>query len=604
MSTYYIGITVRQEGGVWAAIPSRSAPPIICGNPDAFGFTITFEGEWPDSDPAFARRTLRIVAISQEGEMHEYSTYSELSNNLTLDFPIHDAVRCMVYVTRGDRTTEIPAAIRCLPGITDNSGIEDNPRPDVYNLMCECIAQRRGGSQSAADALLDTLYALRETAPPAYPGDDYRLTAKRSERVTTVTGTLTLASGRVIQITDDMIVADSLRIKAEAISTDALLPGGVPSREIQATLRLGDVAKGDVYEARLALTYHIQRSDEHWREIDLGAFTVTEAKNPQPGYTKITGYDDMLKLTRLSRGEFYFGGRDMVTLYEAVTAITAEAGVAWDGEEEAFRPTPRLGNLSIKISEMNNGIETGRDLLGWIAQIITSTAIIDPHDGKLHIIPIDVHAPVESFTEGDSLSHTISSHEYRLFEIRGVKQQTAWLTHEITGPEKCIHHTLWSDGVTTDLPENPLFEATYEGVNRSTGDDIIWDIANRLDPVVFTPGEAELFGDPALQLLEWVIYRTEDGDASFPITRTEWSYRGLHKIESGGMEAIAGVEKSQAEKHDMGARIKAWTNGETMERSFVLMVVTSEGHSGMGIFHHTELAHFTHHELGTEGVYD
>lgn len=604
MSTYYIGITVRQEGGAWAAIPSRSAPPIICGNPDAFGFTITFEGEWPDSDPAFARRTLRIVAISQEGEMHEYSTYSELSNNLTLDFPIHDAVRCMVYVTRGDRTTEIPAAIRCLPGITDNSGIEDNPRPDVYNLMCEYIAQRRGGSQSAADALLDTLYELRETAPPAYPGDDYRLTAKRSERVTTVTGTLTLASGRTIQITDDMIASDTLKIQSTAISGDALIPGGVPSAELQITLRLGDVAKGDIYEARLVLAYHIQRSDEHWCEIPLGAYTATEAKNPKPGYMQITAYDDMLKFTRMLRDDFpLIPWRDRdYPFAEAVATFAEAAGVAWDGviPESYYEWYEYPG---IDPNKLNTGIETARDLIGFIAQAVGAIAWIDPHGSILRLTRPSVLDPVESYTEGDSLSHNVSGLEYRTHVVRVTAQDYNGYTGEYGGAVVREGYTLWDFGVVAELPENLLASACRYGGEGAPelGGNFLSMAVETLDPVVFTPGEVETYGDPSLRPLEWIEVRTETGDAQFPITRTEWRYRGTHKIESGGEETISGMEKSMAEKRSLGTRIEMWSSTVNEGRRIILMFIQTGGHSGMSDETHATLHHFTHKELGTKG---
>ena len=598
MSVFYIGIRVYGENGVWKA-ETTSRKNIVCGNSEAYGITLSYEGEgWSGMT-----QTLHITTSSLDGDQTEYTLTSLLSNNITLP-AFENATVARVHITRGDRTTTIPATITCEPSVTDGSGIEDNPGTDIYNLMTEYIAQRRAGSQTRADALLAQLQELRETAAPAYPGDDYRRTAKRSERVTTVTGTLTLADDTTITITDDMITANTLKLAAEAISSDAFIPGGVPSTELRVTLRLGDIEPGDLYEARMELTYHIQRHDEHWCEIALGAFTITEAKAPKPGYADITAYDDMLKLTRLSRGKFGLTTKEYYTFAEVLTAITTAAGVEWDGVIPRDDLCPH-----IKPAEMNTGIETGRDLLGWIAQIACATALFDPEDGKLHLRAIDPQNPVESYTEGDSLAHAVSNLGYQLFEIQTTVKETDFWTKEITGPKRYIANTLWEDGVTVELPENLLFESTYYyfGVGatprRATGESEVRFLAEWLDPVVFTPGEVQIFGDPALRLLEWITVRTEAGDATFPITRSEWVYRGAHKLESGGMETVAGVEKTMAEKRNLGSRIKQWGDGLSEERAWRLMIITSEGHEGMSLFTHDELHHFTHEVLGTKGEY-
>lgn len=596
MSVFYIGIRVYAENGVWKA-ETTSRKHIVCGNSEAYGVTVSYEGEgWTGMS-----QTLHITTSSLDGDQTEYTLTSQLSNNITLP-AFTNATVARVHITRGDRTTTIPATITCEPSATDGSGIEDDPQPDIYNIMSEYMAQRRAGSQTRADALLAQLQALRETAEPAYPGSAYRLTAKRSERVTTVTGTLTLADDTVITITDDMITADSLKLLAEATGTDALIPGGVPSTELRVTLRLGDIEPGDLYEARLAMSYHIQRHDEHWCEIALGEFTITEAKNPKPGYADITAYDDMLKFTRLSRGSFNFTA-EYVSLHDVVAMLASWAGVEYEWDAPVW-----AGNTYIKPAEMNTGIETGRDLLGWITQAACAVAMINPKDGKLYLKELAKEGPVESYTEGNSLAHAVSSLDYQLYEIRATIRETDW-SGNIVGPKRYIYHTLWADGVTVEFPENLLYDSTY-GYQpgrpetpwyRNTGKTDVQRVANILDPVVFTPGEIETYGDPALHLLDWVTMRTEAGDADFPITRTDWTYRGPHKIESGGMETVAGMEKTMAEKRNLGARIKDWANSMTESRSYVLMLVGTEGHSAMGVFKHSELHHFTHKELGTKG---
>ena len=602
MSVYYIPVRVYLEGRTVKAEADAeyaAAHPVVTGNSVAFGVALTFEG---DGWEGFTRY-VRIVAVSLESEEHEYLVSGGGTDNVLFP-PIYDAVTLRVYVERGDRITEFPAAIPCAPGITDNSGIEDEPRPDVYNLMLEYIAQRRSGSQSRADALLAELYELRESAPPAYPGDDYRLTAKRAERVTKVTGKLTLADNTKISVTDDMISSNTLKLTTEAVSNDALMPGGVPSTELQATLRLSDLLPGDLYEARLELTYHIQRHDEHWCDIDLGSYTVTEAKSPEPGRMQITGFDDMLKLTRLPRSSFVWDPfKDVYTFSETVKALADEAGVAWDGVMPA---SPIEGDEwpVIKPELLNNGIETGRDLLSWIAQAVSATAIIDPHDQTLHLIRYAVEAPVESYTEGDSLSHSISGLMYVLHAIHSTILEYDW-NNNASGAKAWEELTLWTQGVTAEMPENLLSSACWYQYDTfdfpENGATFLQYAAILLDPVIFTPGSVETFGDPALRLLEWIEVRTEAGDAEFPITRTEWTYRGSHKIESGGTEAVAGMEKSLAEKRDLGARVKAWNEGQSETRRVILMFIQTDGHLGMSNETHATLHHFTHKELGTRG---
>lgn len=584
-------ITIRVDGTTATAGENAR---IVCGNSD-YSLNLFFDSEWPD-----AARVITINGLSTEGEKQ---TITFTANNDHPDLPtISNAYILRVHIASGSMQTTVPAIIFCDACVTDASGTEAAQRPDIYNMASEYIACRTNGESAQAEAILAQLAAL--TPPPAFPGSAYRLTAVRPQRTTKLTGALTVGTTE-IALDSDSIVSDSVSIAWTATPSDFLLPGGVPTAELRCTIRT-DIAPESLYGAQIALTYHILRPDvirteddpravETWEGIPLGTFDVAEAAADTETGVTITAYDGMMKIERVPRGDLPFASDTAYTPQEIITAIAQAAGVAYTGD---------LSDLPVRVRDYNavrgyfvnradTSIATARDLLSCIAQTLNALAFVDRF-GELRIRPIAKTDPVADYDANARMSNRISRLPYRLLTLKTVVEMRG------SDGSAVVHdyesQTLWADGVTAELPENPLWsviDGTY-----STAEQSLNIITQALDPVTFAPGEATILGDPSLDPLDWVRVNGAD----LPVTAFDWHFRGEHTITACGADAVAGIARSQAEKAALAERRAQVAGADNLLRTASLMTIQSAGHAAMALHDHEWLAHFTHGELAGKEI--
>lgn len=360
-----ITITVSADGDKWRADNPGNAR-LVNGNSD-YKLTLVFiETGWESG-----QRKATVTATTLSGE----TTITELTSSTnTIALPaMEGAYLLRVNVSRGSRETTTPALIFCDACATDNSGKADVPEPDIYNMMTEYIHRKDIGDENAAGVLLTRLTALRETAAHAFPGSAYRLAARRADRVTRITGTITQKDGTTQDITDDDILANSLSIVTDVMPRDTLLPGGAPSAEMRVELRI----KSDdgLDGAEIALTYHILRHDAIWCDVPIGVFTVAEHTQTERGYA-ITAYDDMRKLEKIPRDAVLYKRYDANTVRELVRLIRDISGLTWDGVLPPYKYT-LLAEPKFAVGKVASSVETAWDLLSWTMQAIGFVAYID-----------------------------------------------------------------------------------------------------------------------------------------------------------------------------------------------------------------------------------
>lgn len=558
---------------------------LVCGNSDYTLHLVFDSPEWGIAQP----RTVIITAVSSEGEVQQITAGS--SNDFVGLPAIRDAYILRVHVTSGSMRTSVPAVILCDSSITDGSGTPAAQPPDIYNLFCEYIAH-------PTPAALARLQELRETLQPEFPGSAYRLAAARPNRVTKLTGTLTV-SGGTIPLDPDSIVGDSVGIAWTAVPSDFLLPGGVPTAELRCTVRT-DIAPESLYGAQIALTYHILRRDvirteddphaaESWESIPLGEFDVAEAAADTEAGVTITAYDGMSKIERVPRDDLPFAANTAYTPQEIITAIAQTAGVTYTGDVSDL---PNAGR-GYFVKKADTSVATARDLLSCTVQTLNALAFVDRF-GELRIRPVAKTAAAASYASDLRTSKRISRLPYRLFTLKTVVEMRG------SDGSAVVHdyenQTLWPDGVTAELPENPLWSAidgTYSAAEQSLN-----IITRALDPIVFTPGEAAILGDPSLDPLDWA----EIDGVELPVTASDWHYRGTHTVTACGADAVAGIARSQAEKAALAERRAQAAGADNLLRTASLMTIQSAGHAAMALHDHAWLAHFTHGELAGKEI--
>lgn len=115
-------------------------PEIVCGNSD-YTVTFDFDEEWD----AYEYKTARFCFL--ENGIPRY--YDVLFSGDTVTIPaVWNTCEILAGVYAGDIHTTTPAAIPCVPCITEEAPVHPDPPPDVYEQLLEAIESMETGSVS------------------------------------------------------------------------------------------------------------------------------------------------------------------------------------------------------------------------------------------------------------------------------------------------------------------------------------------------------------------------------------------------------------------------------------------------------------------------
>ena len=398
-------------------------PEIICDNAD---YTAEITTELTDP-------VLHLTA-EQDGENTEYEL--PLTDGET-DLPtIRNAFGVWAWLSGAELTTE-RVWLPCHESIkAGRSGAYSAPY-DVYNAAVEYANAARSGAagEEELEAMLAALQDRYEH-PPAWPGTAYKRAIAATVRETKITGKLTLKNGTEIPIDDNSIAESTLAISTTAVADDYLLPGGVPSRELSATLR-GDLPQEQLRGAEIEPTFRLRLESGVWQDIPLGAFTIMQASDDTTRGVPVTAYDDMRKLDLITPTDCGFAAQTGYSPNQIIAKICAAAGVdytqnidfddnfvnvnshsyvcaalgvpsAW-GWAVAIANADEIGDIQAALDEMYHGLLTYRGSVDYPNQLTKDgvqifDAFLVRYGGPVYIAA-DIGAVVE--TGRDMLMHTL-----------------------------------------------------------------------------------------------------------------------------------------------------------------------------------------------------
>ena len=99
-------------------------PEIICGNTD-YAVQFDFDAEWD----VYTEKTAHFAYIS-DGKPQFYDVIFE--GDSVIIPPLYRTNEVLIGVYAGNIRTTTPAAVPCLPCITDGQPVHPDPPPDVY----------------------------------------------------------------------------------------------------------------------------------------------------------------------------------------------------------------------------------------------------------------------------------------------------------------------------------------------------------------------------------------------------------------------------------------------------------------------------------------
>ncbi len=259
------------------------------------------------------------------------------------------------------------------------------------------------------------------------------------------------------------------------------------------------------------------------------------------------------------------------------------------------------GGVRYDVSAAGQSIVTARDLLMHTLTTLCGFAYIDRETGELTVKPIAKKAATTEINPLKTLRQRVSRLPYQLYCLQTVCDYPDDNGNIVS--EQRREYTLWGEGVIATMQSIPLYSglvaaehsqysqrvAIYQSINA---------LADALDPVTFRPARVETYGDPSIEPWEWLDVETKNGTVSVPAAEMVWRYRGTHTIDTGGAEAVSGLEQSQAEKIVMANKLTASQSMQNSMRNLYSHLMTT--HAGLHSFRHSDIGHYKYSEFGEE----
>ena len=434
----------------------------------------------------------------------------------------------------------------------------------------------------------------------AWPADAYRDAIAAPARSTYITGTITKPDGNATTFGDTELMSGSLSVSADMAQGDTLLPGAVPTTELRISL-VDDLADYLVYGAEIMPCFNIILADGSPYEVPLGVFTICETEQSD-GYYTLTAYDALKKFDNIRFDALPIETGKVYTPYEIIALCTNAVDLSLNLDDKTCAAMPN-GDVTYMISNLlqNSAIETARDLLMHTVQTLCAFARVDRW-GALEIVPLTPPASAWcTITEKQRTRSSFTDPAYRLYALETVVNLPQTDDSTTYGDIKIRDMSLYADGITVTLPENPLWGVSVFSSSSRQAElyQRIKAIREQLELCTYMPCTAETFGDPTISLFDWITYtgRTAGEGIMAPITSCVWRYHGTQTLSACGSDAVAGVVKSQAEKAAAAARMQMYGSVTNVMRGTYLKLM-QQSHAAMGTFTHADLAHYTHAELG------
>lgn len=288
----------------------------------------------------------------------------------------------------------------------------------------------------------------------------------------------------------------------------------------------------------------------------------------------------------------------------AAVAATAGATVTYKGTvtyPDELPSEPEMltayrvlyGGTRYNVRAAGAAIMTARDLLMHTLTTLCAVGCIDRSTGELTVKAMRKRDATTEIIQNKVLRQRVSRLPYRLYCLDTVCDYPN--EEGVMVSEERREYTLWGDGVTALLPSNPLLTGLVAEQPRVAIFQSINALADALDPVTFRPARVETYGDPSIEPWEWLTVKAPDGQTSVPAGSLTWRYRGTQIIDTGGADAVSGLEITQAERAVLANKITASQSSQNALRAMYSHLLAT--HGGLHSFRHEEIGHYTYAEI-------
>lgn len=369
-----------------------------------------------------------------------------------------------------------------------------------------------------------------------YPvSNAYKQQILMDDKITRITGSITLVDGNVLEIeSDDISILPE--ITNQCSGDEELILGQAYQGELDFGI-YSSLERYKIYGARVELSFGllIDSVNDEWEEIPLGKYKVSECIRQSTQQLKITALDDMDKFNIKYDGTTLYGSP-----YTILTYISIIAGVELGQSEEELESLPN-GTMSFGVDSSSN-VTTYRDIIGDLSACMAGFAVIG-RDGKLYIRTFN-SLPDAVFSEDYRGNDTVSDYQVIYSGVHVTKNDTEIYVGEDTDQ-------------ILDLGTNAFLQF---GLDETT-EEILQNILDDISSVAFTPSTITIkCSDPAYDLgdlIESTGYTSGDS-LLVPIHKLLWRWRSELRIESVGKNPFLNpTTKADKEMESMKSTVDA-----------------------------------------------
>ncbi len=357
-----------------------------------------------------------------------------------------------------------------------------------------------------------------------YPvSNEYKEALLKSNVSDRISGTIALADGTVLAISDQTLVNNSLKISHELCGSFKI--GTFNLGCLQMTIFDDGALMRDFSGAEICPVYQLQTKNG-WESVPMGIYLVQGSSVRRKRNTvSLTAYDYGIRFDQILPE----GKRSAsASAAELITLACGECGVTLGGIADG------LPNSAVRLSSRSAQVQTYRDLVLWCASLLCGYAVID-REGKLRILSAKY-----GIQAGDPETVT----EDRLFTAEERDSITVTDTRAYIGRLNAYNGDTLQTYVSNIEPsDSQAAEATYQlsanpllpsGLSKTDYDAIYRDWLSYIDGFLQRGITAQLYGDPALDVGD--LIRCSGGDVDQRrsilgvVTKQEWRYRNFHTV--------------------------------------------------------------------------
>lgn len=359
--------------------------------------------------------------------------------------------------------------------------------------------------------------------------DSYKQAVKSDVRKTTISGTITTISNKIIEFNDSNIQKGSLYITNQCVNSDELEFGSIFTAECGFTIKC-DADRYSLYGAEVNLVETRYLLDGSTEDIPLGTYYINEVTRMLSKIT-IVAYDSMLYLDTKIEEE------TQGNVYDLLNLISSKCKLELAQSKNEIELLP---NATREFTVKKERLNTYRDLLSALGQVTATFGIIT-RDNR---IKLQSFSKSET-TDIDSLqrkSSRISDFETYFNSVKAsFIAETNYYPYEVESDDPSV-----KGGLQLDIGEIPIVQGLSE-----TKYAILNEILDELIQIRYTPCEIQIANDSSLELgdlLKLNNVNNSSDNVNSLITYYKWIYHGLETLKSAGGNPKLNSVKSKTDK--------------------------------------------------------